>query len=309
MGTTKSNGGRAGFVAGAALVLAAFAAPGCSGDGSSGTGSVAIRISGEQAAKTGYPTEKNGHALAFVDGWRVTFSKFVVSIGRFSLRDDAGETAFESSDVFVADLTQGDPELFVRQDLPAKRFSRFSFEITPATADAQAAGALAPADLAAMAAEGLTYLVEGEATKGAEAVRFSWHVVNPSRNANCTSGTDGTDGVVVRSNTTVSAEVTVHADHIFWDSLGGEGARLRFDAIAATRADDRAIAFDDLASQPLANLKGLDGGPLLDEQGNVLIYDPGSVPVREPNLREFVRASMTAQAHFNGIGLCTVTAL
>jgi hypothetical protein len=292
--------------------LAPLAPLGCDdggGEGGGGDGSLVIRVSGEGAAKNGYPYEKNGALIAFADGWSLRFSKYIASVGELRLASSDGSVAVEAPETYVADLHRGDPTVATYAGLAARRWDRFRFHVVAARPDAINLNGVDAADLARMVQGGYNYWVEGEATKGDRTVTFAWGLRNPTRNANCTSGVDGTDGFVIRNNATTGAELTIHIDHLFWTSLGTERAELRFDAIAAVAGDDDHVAFDELALQPLADLRAPGGGPLVDEAGAAVAYDPGSVPLAAPTLQAFMLASSASQAHVDGVGLCTVSSL
>src|ERR1044071_2745421 len=62
-----------------------------------------------------------------------------------------------------------------------------------------------------------------------------------ARMVDCVNGADGTLGIVVPEGSVGKAEVTIHAEHMFYDRLGTHrGVQLRFDAFAAT-ADARKV--------------------------------------------------------------------
>lgn len=281
---------------------------GCSAaDGSSG--GVAIRVSGEGAAQSGYPYVKNGTEIRFADGWRVRFSKYLVSVGAVRLATTTDAEAIASSDVFVADLHRGDATILQQDGLEPRRWERLGFRVVPPPATARTIGDVKAEDLARMQQGGFNYWIEGAAEKAGRTVSFAWGLANPTRATNCTNGLDGTEGVVVRSNATTDVEITFHLDHLFWDTLGTEIANLRFDAIAAAADETGAVSLDALAGQPLADLRGLDGGPLRDEAGARILYNPGSVPLPAQDLRAFMLATSAGQAHVNGLGLCTISRL
>ncbi len=101
------------------------------------------------------------------------------------------------------------------------------------------------------------------------------------------------------------AEVTIHAEHMFYDRLGTHrGVELRFDAFAATADEGQVITPEGLSGQTLLDLRGLDGGELKDDQGRPVVYEPGAYTVR--TLQEFVTRSVVDQAHLNGGGVCTI---
>lgn len=290
-----------------ALCLVVWTLVAC-GDGA-GTGELVIRVSGEGAAKQGYPFLKNNETIAFADGWQVRFSTFLIGLSDIRLRNADGDEVTSGPDVFVADLRQGDPEIVRFSGLAARRWDRFEFRIVAPTMNARALGQVAPAAIARMVEGGFNYWIEGTASKGTLSYAFAWGLRNPTRNSSCTNGVDGTDGFVVRSNATTVGEITIHVDHTFWDTLGTERARLRFDALAGASRDDATIDFAELEAQALTDLRGPGGAPLVDDAGALIIYNPGSVPIGAPTLGAFVLASAASQAHVNGLGLCTVSRL
>lgn len=293
------------------VCLASALSIGCSSDpaDTAGTGSLAIRVTGEDAAKTGFPVEEDGESIAFVDGWSVQFKKFLMSFGAIDLKGADGAVAISSSDKYVVDLHAGDGSLPELGALTARRWESFSFQITPPDATTKELGTIDDADVQAMVTGKYNYWIEGTATKGADSIEFAWGLANPTKNANCTNGLDDTDGVVIRSNATTEAEITIHVEHLFWDTLGSEGASLRFDAMAAVAGADKKVTTDELATQGLADLKDSNGMPLKDGAGMAIVYNPGSVPLKSQDLLAFIHASSASMAHFNGEGLCTITGL
>jgi hypothetical protein len=286
-----------------ALALAA-----CAEEGDSGAkGALALTVSGEERATEGFPM-RSERRTPFVDGWSVRFTKLLISVSEITVAATGGPTRADAT-TYVADLTQGDAPLVTLTDIEARRWDRVSFVIAPPGADAVALAGVSAEDVAAMRDAGANYWIEGRATKGDLTYTFAWLVRNPTRNADCTNGQDQTAGVVVPVGVTAQAEVTLHLDHLFWASLGAERATLRFEAIAAAAGDDRHITWDELASQRLSDLKGIDGQPLRDEAGRLLAYNPGPVPLADLNLQAFINASLATAAHFNSSGLCTVQRL
>lgn len=288
---------------------AAFVA-GC-GDDSLGSGELEVSISGEDAVKEdpGFPFSDDGEVVALADGWSITFTKFIASIGNISLSGAEGEGAVSSSERYVADLHLGDPVLARFEGLPARRWERFTYELLPATAASIGVNGVDPADIDAMVEGGFNYWIEGSGSKDGETYTFAWGLTNATRNADCTNGADDKAGVVIRNNATATAEITVHADHLFWTSLGSEASDLRFEAIAAAASDDKQVTLEDLRTQRLSSLTGIDGQPLDDEAGVPVIYDPESTPLPSQDLRAFILASASSMGHLNGAGLCTVRAL
>lgn len=116
----------------------------------------------------------------------------------------------------------------------------------------------------------------------------------------CTSG-DGTSGIVVPVNGTAEAEITWHVTHLWFDSFAEDSA-FRAEAVAAVYDGKGPVTMEQLASQPLGNLRDRMGKPQRDSGGNPVIYIPSQEPgVNTP--RDFaVRARF---GHFNGLnGAC-----
>ncbi len=294
----------------ALLVSASLLVMSC-GDDAAGEGTLRITLNGEEGAREGFPFTVDGQTVAFADGWSLRFDRYIVAVGDVSLRGADGATALEDGRVFIADLTRGAPTLLERQGLAARRWERIAYAIrAPGPQDEVVnVNEVAQADIARMRDGQLSYLIEGEATKGAQTVRLSWEVAAPVRLEDCTNGVDDTQGVVVRANTVTEAELTIHVEHAFFSSLGSEIAKLRFEAIAAASQDGQVVTWADLTTQDLFNLRGLDDAPLRDEAGARLSYDGGSAQLEATHLQAFVRFSMASQAHLNGLGLCTTRRL
>lgn len=278
-----------------------------------GVGSLSLRISGEEAALVGFPVPEEP-ALAFADGWSLKFERYLVSVGNVRLEDEAGSVGLAGSDTVIVDLTRSASQLvFEFDDLGAKRWERFSYDILPARTDARTVGEIPEKLVQRMIDEKLNYLIEGMAKKEDRELRFSWGLRNPTRNSECINSVDDTPGIVIRKNTVAEYEITLHLDHLFYDTLGDhDGVDMRFEAIAAVAeegAEGWVIPFEKLKSQRLADLKDVEGNPLLDEEGAPLVYEPGSVPLEEPTLFHYLLAAAKSQGRFNGEGYCKNTDL
>jgi hypothetical protein len=281
----------------------------CGDSGTEGSGIARVRVSGEGAAKSGYPYDRQGVQIAFADGWTLEFEKVLVSLSELELA--AGEDSVASDRSWVVDLHLGDPELEELADLAPQRWESFGFVIAPPTATSEPGDGVASADLERMIGEGLGYLVVGSATHPDRGtITFEWGLPIAVRHRNCTNGVDGTAGIVVRENSATDAEITVHMDHIFWDTLGTEKAQLRFDPIWGADVDENGeVTTEELSAQRISALTDPKGAPLLDEEGAPLVYDPGSLPLPDKNLYEFILLSTASMAHLNGLGLCSVERL
>jgi hypothetical protein len=132
-------------------------------------------------------------------------------------------------------------------------------------------------------------------------------------------------GVVVKANRPVTAQLTIHTDHPFWESFVHE-APMHFDQIAA-----RYVGAASTPTAVLEDLKGVDPTAFTDKEGNPLPwrtctkdYAPtgkGSMgfdtrgiqvnPKGDPasSLRDyydFMTYGLSTQGHMNSDGLCFV---
>ena len=62
-----------------------------------------------------------------------------------------------------------------------------------------------------------------------------------------------------------------------------------------------------LVERALADLRDVDGEPLLDNEGSLVFYDPGGAALPHNDLAAFVREAVRAQPHLNGEGLCRLS--
>ncbi|MFW6057410.1 MAG: hypothetical protein ACOC9W_01000, partial [Persicimonas sp.] len=125
-------------------------------------------------------------------------------------------------------------------------------------------------------------LVEGTATKDDETKSFSWAFDTDALYEDCQTDAHIDDGG------SATSQLTIHADHFFYDDLVAEEPNLAFDLIASADADD-------------------DGDVTLDELADVDItaesrYQVGSRDITD--LRGFLEAQSTTVGHIDGEGHC-----
>jgi hypothetical protein len=280
------------------LVALSLGMTGCAETGSEGT--LSIRVSGEEAAQGGYPVGEGEDQIAFADGWTLEFHKVIVSLTQFTLATEDGEEALLHSDPVLVDLHQGTPELWRFEGLAAQRWDAVGYQYAKPASDVRVVNDLSEADVKRMQDEGYSLLIEATARKEDREVELSWGFPLAIDVQHCQNGLDGTDGIVVRDNATTSAEITVHLDHLFFDSYATEEPNLRFDPLAETAPEDGPLLLEALAAQDnLSDIKGRNGQPL------GLAYDPGSAFHPVPtNLEEYVSAAAETTGHWNGEGHC-----
>lgn len=262
-----------------------------------GNGSVTLYASGEEAAVDGYPAGD----IAFADGWTMEFDHVLVAVGNVFLGDE--EIA---GDQMIVDLHNGRTELFTEEGLAPQRYDVGYSLVVPALSafpqgpvDAEAMGRMRTA--------GASLYIEGTATHPTHG-EYTFEIMVPRTvvASECEQA-DGTLGVVIPESGHVEGEITVHLDHLFFDSATAEDPDLRFEAWAAAAGADRHVTMDDLATQDLADLIGVGGGPLMD--GTELVaYEPPATGLAAANLREHVIAQAMTLPHWVGEGHCNYAA-
>lgn len=233
---------------------------------------------------------------------------------------------------------------------PSRRYA-FGFDVVAATAEAKHTNldAAAEADYAEMLSKGISVLYVGTATfKGGPdckssdpdyegfdelptTVKFRLGFKTPTTYKNCQNtdlhgkpfdGEESQRGVQVSEHGGTVAQITLHVDHPFWNTVDHDAAELFFDQMAAAASADGTLVVDDLAKLDFTSFKDASGKALpwrscladKPAQTGVRRFDSGSVPV-DPNgapesaLRnyaDFVTYQQSTQGHLNADGLCAV---
>ncbi|KIG19304.1 putative lipoprotein [Enhygromyxa salina] len=211
----------------------------------SGEGQVEVRAWGEDFIEVGIP------AAEFADGWAVSFERFEVVLRDVSV---AGATLADPAPLELAQPSEGVGQLVGRAVAPAGDHDDARFSIAQLE-------------------------IEGRAIKDGVEKTFAWSFATPVDYTNCETLTQvPRDGVG-------QLLITVHADHLFYDSIVSEDPDLRFNAIA--EADTNA---DGVVTQ--AELESADLGA----------YDPGNLEIDD--LWAFLSAQVQTMGHVDGEGHC-----
>ncbi len=287
------------------ILTAAFF--GCTTEDDAGTGALILSASGGKALQEGFPYTENGTEYTFVDGWSLSFTKYIVTIGNIKLTNQDNNDVEGSLDkVMAIDLKKGSDQqniITTLNDLPAKRLNiEFTFrQVSDKTENIN----VDEDDFEYMKENSLSYLIEGVATKDDKEVNFRFGLNVASRYFNCINGVDKTKGIVIERNKSVSAYIYAHALHLFWDTLASGDEDLRFDAFAAVAGDDDTVTEKELYEQDLTDLKDENGDTLRNKDGSKVTYnDNGILPYDDLTLEAFVNYAARAGVHFNGVGLC-----
>jgi hypothetical protein len=231
----------------------------------------------------------------------------------------------------------------------------FGFDSVPATAGATKIGiAAGDPDYADMVAKGYNVLYVGVATwKGGSActstnpaydfsqlptvVHFKLGFKTPTTYTNCQNpdndpaqglgGEEHQRGVQIKDNQQVTAQVTFHTDHPFWESFTHDSAA-HFDMLAALAKKDAGgvynVTLDDTAAVNFTALKDTNGAALpwracaadymppnasaqMGFDSLSVPYNPAGNPQSSMrDLRDFMTYNQSTQGHLNSDGLCFV---
>ena len=250
-----------------------------------GSGDVRVTIYGEDYIEQRIPPGSEDEG-GFVDGWSFSISKFLVVLSDVQIGGAA-----QASETFLLDVHRPGPTEVHRFAAVPSGTHPFSFTIAPANG-APSRLHTTDADEAVMTSGGYSVYVEGTATRGAEQRTVRWGFDTATRYAACATAETG-PGVTVSAGSEVTAQITVHGDHLFHDQLTPD-AQVRFGPIAEADADgDGEVTLDELGAVPLSSLP-------LD------LYGTGGTP-NVTTLRDFVTAQVRSLGHFQGEGHCQVT--
>lgn len=233
-----------------ALPLATLLLCACGGDDDDGTGTVSVRAYGESFIEDGVPADEMN------DGWTVEFSRFDVTL----------------RDIVVAGVALDDPDpvdLSIGSDGDGHELGTVS---AAAREHAEPTFTIARAE------------VEGSAELDGERKTFSWVFDSPTRYERCETTT------AVRKDQPATFQITVHADHLFYDSLVSEEPQLLFQPLAdADEDEDGEITEAELAARDI-------GG-----------YDPGNEDIDD--LWSWLVAQQRTLGHVDGEGHCEAAAV
>ena len=287
------------------FVCAGFiAVVGCSDPTSQGKGTERFTTWGEEFIEEGIPAGDG--TSGFVDGWSLTYHKFLVNYHEIVVADAAGNVAAKlDKPRFIDNTKKDEKELITFPNLDAKAYTQVSYQIKAAVADEEIVGGADPADLAMMVRDGLSVYVEGEATKPDPkddkqtiTKTFHWGFKTQTQYKDCHSAEENgisTEGVVVTTNKTDTSQLTTHGDHLYYDSLqSGDNAKptlIRFEEKAA--ADDNGDADGDVTLHELCQ-----------EDIDTDVYNPSGLP--GSTIGDFVISLARTIGHFRGEGECTI---
>lgn len=194
-------------------------------DAESGEGVVQVAVYGEDFIEQGIP------ASEMTDSWAVTFDRFVVTVEDVVV---GGVSMPNAGALDISVATDGSGHTITSAAVPAGSHSDSSFAITRVEA-------------------------AGSATKDGVTKTFDWTFDQRVDYTACETTTEVADG----GNATF--QVTVHADHFFYDSLVSEDPQLVFQTLADADTDgDNAITRAELEASDIGSLDAGSGGDVND---------------------------------------------
>ncbi|NVB42609.1 hypothetical protein G6O69_32600 [Pseudenhygromyxa sp. WMMC2535] len=210
-----------------------------------GEGEVEVRAWGESFIEDGIP------ASEMDDGWAIAFSRFEVELTEVSI---AGVSLDDPGVLDISEASDGRGQLVGRASVPAEDYEDASFTLAQVS-------------------------IEGTASKDGEVKSFAWRFEPATHYSDCETVTE------VPRDGTGELQITIHADHLFYDSLVSEEPGLGFDAVAAADLDaDGEVTQEELAAT--------DIGP----------YDPGNLDIDD--MWSFLAAQAQTMGHVDGEGHC-----
>ena len=257
-------------------ILSVCGIPACSDDTEEkGEGTLSMTLWGEEYIEQGLPNE------IFADGYSVTYSKFLIALSDISAAEEGASPAFTAPEMKIWDMTKTGPVTILSKVVPAGEYTRTAYRISPAGDDAVSGNAEA-ADVQMMIDEELSVYVEGTATDGTKAVSFAWGFNTDTTYDPCHSegalSTEGEAGI----------QITIHGDHLLYDSAVSEDPDLRFNDIALADADaDGVVTEEELLAYDITALPN---------------YVVGSLEI--DNMYDYIAHMTSTLGHIDGEGHC-----
>ncbi len=258
-----------------------------------GVGNVQFTTSGDGLTIIPDSATKPG----FVDGWSVEIKRLLVIVKEVTIADQAGKVVYKQPNGLLFDLARPGPfTVDQATGLSAQKYDKVSYAIAP---DPQFQivnmGAASQPDANLMRNNAFGLYLEGTATKGSASKSFQWGFTLDTLYSNCANSEAGGTGVTVSAGKTETVELSVHAEHLFLDSLTDESSKLRFDDLA--NADktpaDGTISLDELANVSLSSLSTSYG-------------TGGNASVK--SLKDYLLMATRTLGHYRGDGECTMQA-
>jgi hypothetical protein len=248
-------------------------------------GNVTFTVSPSAAVRDGVTTD---------DGWRLSFSRLMLGIGRTGLSDSCTEYAEPRYDRLL-DVTKGSGQkLSIIYGLGR---CDVRFRIAPPSLDAVLGTGVTPSDKLFMGTYGtdpyarntVSVRVEGRAERDGVVEQFRWSFRQNTRYTECRAAGDAGDQLPITlvGDESIIRDISIHGEALFRDEPEPE-AHIRFSPFAAADLSfgnaDGVVDFDELALVPLPVAGGIadsDGG-ILDASVTARDARPDSADASAP---------------------------
>lgn len=237
-------------------------------------GALQVRIYGEPFIEDEIPS------TVFADGWTVRFSSFLVNVRDIHANGEPlrGEWVFD-----LTTPSGGDGHDIGTLQLPSEERPILEFTIAPAIAPEM--GNVENTSVERLVAAEAAMLVEGVATRGDESIVFSWPFSTTTVYHDCESDSE------VSASQGASSQLTIHADHLFYDDLDLPEPNVAFDLIASADTDGNGeVTVQELQAIDIRTLSA---------------YQVGSRSI--DNLWDYMSALSSTVGHIDGEGHCNAT--
>ena len=260
-----------------ALIVTALAGLSLLGACGEAPGTLNVSIYGEEFIEKGIPADE------FSDGWAVTFSKFLISVGEVSAARGGGTPDLSDATYRVFNLaagSNGQGQKVASKDVPGGKYDHVDFRVAPPPQGTTGGNATA-AERDILLRGGYSLYVEGKATKGSVTKTLMWGFANKTFYKGCESTAEVNGG-------SASSQLTIHGDHLFYDDLFSAEPNVSFDLVASADKDNN-------GEVTMAELTATD----LRTQAR---YQVGSTGIT--NLGAFITYQTSTVGHIDGEGHC-----
>jgi hypothetical protein len=202
------------------------------------------------------------------DGWNVTFKQLLVNVSAVTVAGLDGVVTASATAQIVDLVTPGPKTLLLATVRKARPWEDVSFAIGPATLTDDVAPApvepVTSGDVDRMLRDGLSFYVDGSASRGGVTKRFTWALTTSALFTECEGELGGAvvRGLVVPKDGSDAADIGMRSDALFSDDLLAVGAATRFDAFASADADKNDdVTLAELGAVTLESVRAANAGP------------------------------------------------
>ena len=252
------------------LILSALLATSCADDA---RGELAVTIYGEDFIEDTIPA-------ADTDGWQITFSKFLIVVDQIEAKGVSIQ-APHAFDLTKKSSGQGHMVHLLTglEDGPIKPLS---YRVSPPSGPLTMGDASA-ADKLLLSQRKLSLYVQGQAVKGQDTKTFTWEFDSATTYSGCQTT------ATIKGGQRAMSQLTIHADHFFYDDLVSEEPAVAFGLIAQADADgDGQVTRAELEASDITAQERYQVGNRTDIK----------------NLWQFIAAQTATLGHIDGEGHC-----